>query len=138
MESIVFILAHVVLCSGFVTKPVLIKHQYFGYCWAVLTYGQRFLFFPPYLIERKLGVHKVLGRLTTRTAYMDSQRNILMSRTMWCLAQEKTQGKDQEGEVFVVMVFVFPNNLYTCFCGSISSSGTICILTFNDIFKDFI
>lgn len=40
MELTFFIAAHMVLCLGFLTKRVLITHQYFGYCWTMLRWCQ--------------------------------------------------------------------------------------------------
>lgn len=62
-------LAGMVLCFEFVTKTVLMTHQCFDYCWAVLAQCQHYLLFqlPPQPVNR-IGVYKKQGGSTTRTA----------------------------------------------------------------------
>ena len=67
MELILPIAALIVLCSVLVARKVLITHQCFGYCWAVLAQHQGCLSNIPPLTSR-LGVGKILGGDTARTA----------------------------------------------------------------------
>lgn len=67
MEWTFFIAAHVVLWFDFVTKPVWITQQCFGYSWTVLEQCQGFLWSLFCHPARRLGEGKKLGRDTVRT-----------------------------------------------------------------------
>lgn len=66
-----FILAHKVLCFGFLTKAVLIAHKYFSYCWTVFAWHWDLLDFSCSPPASRLGLGKrlweaELGQLNQR------------------------------------------------------------------------
>ena len=89
MELAFFIAAHMVLWFGFVTKTVLVTYQSFSYCGTVLAQHQGFLcssLCPP---GSRLGLGKMLGGNTAKTADSNYPKgystpyNITLSNKTW-------------------------------------------------------
>lgn len=103
-----FIVAHILLCFGFVTKGVLIIHQCFSYCWTVLKYHQDLLSLTLLQQQVDWGCTNSWEGTQRRQLIQTYQRDIpyhMPSR----LAIKNTGKK---GGWFRVTVFVFPRNHY--------------------------
>lgn len=77
----------VLLCFGFVAGTVLVRHQCFGFCWALLAQHQGFIFPPLPAPASRPGMSKKLGEDTVGTAGQNWPK-----LTLFQAHQEKERG----------------------------------------------
>lgn len=109
MELTFCIEALILLCSVLVARKVLITYQCLGYCWAVFAQHQGCLsnIAPS---PSRLGLGKTLGGDTVRTADPNWEKGHSIPYKICSAIKDKSKEEDL-GE-FVIMTFVFWNNLY--------------------------